>query len=77
MADRDRIVKDLSAAGERRSKALRDLDAADREIDDLIIKAVAAGVQKIEIAVLSGLSRPTVDARIKARATTAGEQAAP
>jgi hypothetical protein len=68
MADeRDQLVAELREHGERRKAALGTADDELRQIADLLPRALAAGIHKIEIARLTGLGRPTIDRLLKPR----------
>jgi transcriptional regulator with XRE-family HTH domain len=59
--DRDRLLEQLQAKGDRR----REVQSAEREVLDeiaaLLPAALSAGISKREIARRTGLSRPWID----------------
>lgn len=63
MADeRERLKAELQKHGERRQAAEATSKAELERIAEVIPQALAAGITKVEIARLTGVSRPTIDA---------------
>jgi hypothetical protein len=56
---------ELARRGQRRKEALASADEALREIAELLPAALEAGITKVEIQRLTGVSRPTIDALLQ------------
>jgi hypothetical protein len=66
MADpRARLSRELERQGALRRGGLATADRALREIAALLPDALEAGITKVEIQRLTGVSRPTIDALLR------------
>lgn len=65
----DTLRTALVAARENRDRARRHQDAKERDLERLVVAAVAAGVPKIEVSQRAHVSRPTIDAMIERAAS--------
>src|SRR5205807_10584916 len=65
--DRQRLVAKLREHGDRRRAALGTAEEELEAIAELLPAAIEARITKVEVARLSGLSRPTIDALLARR----------
>jgi hypothetical protein len=66
-SQQDRLRARLREEGERRKRGLAAAEQARDAIADLLPAALDAGITKVELSKLTGLTRPTIDALLKRR----------
>jgi hypothetical protein len=67
MADTDELRAQLEGLGQRREAARATIRETSEQIPELARRAHDAGMRKIEIARLAGISRPALDAMLDGR----------
>jgi hypothetical protein len=67
VSELDDLRDELRAVGERRTAARETLRETSEKIPDIARRAHDAGMRKIEIARLAGISRPALDAMLEGR----------